>query len=101
MGLGLRAKFLGMNKSPFPPFPPLPKAFADLQDKVKDVIRSSPAAEVEKHMKAALSSAMSKMDLVTREDFDLQAQMLSRALEKMAVLEKRVEELEAAKKPQQ
>lgn len=96
--LDVRAKFPAMNKPPFPPFPPLPKAFAELQDRVKDVIRSSPAAEVEKHMRSALSSALGKMDLVTREDFDLQAQMLSRALEKMAVLEKRLEELESAKK---
>jgi BMFP domain-containing protein YqiC len=87
-----------MNKPPFPSFPPLPKAFADLQDKVGELMKSSPAAEVEKHMKGALASALNRMDVVTREDFDIQAQMLSRALEKLSVLEKRVAELEAAKK---
>jgi len=79
------------------PFPPLPKAFADLQAKVGDLMRASPAAELEGHMKTAVSSAMSKMDLVTREDFELQQQMLSKALEKMAALERRVVELEAEK----
>jgi len=87
-----------MNKNPFSLLPPLPKAFADLQDRVGDLIKSSPAADVEKHMKSALASALNKMDVVSREDFDLQCQMLSRALEKMALLEKRVAELEQSKK---
>ena len=60
-------------------------------------MRASPAAELEGHMKAALSAAMAKMDLLTREDFELQQQMLSKALEKMAALERRVVELEAEK----
>jgi BMFP domain-containing protein YqiC len=80
-----------------PPFPPLSKAFADLQAKVGDLMRASPTAELEGHMKAALSAAMAKMDLLTREDFELQQQMLSKALEKMAALERRVVELEAEK----
>lgn len=92
-----RAKFIRMNKSPFSSLPPLPKAFSDLQDKVKDVIKNSPAGDVEKHMKSALSAALNKMDVVTREDFDIQSQMLSRALEKLSVLEKRVADLEAQK----
>ena len=87
-----------MNKNPLSSLPPLPKAFADLQDRVGDLIKSSPAADVEKHMKSALASALNKMDVVSREDFDLQCQMLSRALEKMALLEKRVAELEQSKK---
>jgi len=60
-------------------------------------MRASPAAELEGHMKTALSATMAKMDLVTREDFELQQQMLSKALEKMAALERRVVELEAEK----
>ena len=87
-----------MNQNPFSSLPPLPKAFSDLQDRVGDLIKSSPAADVEKHMKSALASALNKMDVVSREDFDLQCQMLSRALEKMALLEKRVAELEQSKK---
>ena len=88
-----------MAKPPFPNLPPLPKAFADLQEKVTELVRSSPAADVEKHMKATLSSALGRMDVVTREDFEIQTQMLSKALEKMAVLERRVAELEASAKP--
>lgn len=86
-----------MTKSPFSNLPPLPKAFSDLQDKVKDVIKNSPAGDVENHMKSVLAGALGKMDVVTREDFDIQSQMLSRALEKLSVLEKRVAELETKK----
>lgn len=88
-----------MNKPPFPPFPQMPKAISDLQDKISDLLRSSPAGEVEKQVKSAFSSAISRMDVATREDFDLQQQMLSKALEKLSVLERRVAELEATKKP--
>lgn len=88
-----------MAKPPFPNLPPLPKAFADLQEKVTELVRASPAGDVEKHMKATLSSALNRMDVVTREDFDIQTQMLSKALEKLAVLEQRVAELEGSAKP--
>jgi BMFP domain-containing protein YqiC len=49
-------------------------------------------------MKAALAAALSKMEVVTQEEFDIQTQMLSRALEKLSVLEKRVAELESRPK---
>lgn len=94
-----RAKFPTMNKGPFSSLPPLPKAFEDLQSKVSDLMKSGPAAEVEKHMKSALGSALSRMDLVSREDFEVQQQMLSRALEKLSALEARLAELEGKPKP--
>ncbi len=94
-----RAKFPAMNKGPFSSLPPLPKAFEDLQSKVSDLMKSAPAVEVEKHMKSALGSALSRMDLVTREDFEAQQQMLAKALEKLSTLEARLAELE--KKPGQ
>ena len=52
-------------------------------------------------MKAALSSALTRMDVVTREDFEIQQQMLARALEKLSVLEKRVAELEQSSQNQE
>lgn len=98
-----------MTKPPFPPFPsfpPLPKSIQDLPNKVSEMLKASPAAEVERHLKGAFSTALGKMDIVTRDDFEIQQQMLARALEKLAVLEKRLSELEAletlespAKKP--
>lgn len=63
------------------------------------MLKASPAAEVERHLKGAFSTALGKMDIVTRDDFEIQQQMLARALEKLAVLEKRLSELEAIEAP--
>jgi len=84
-----------MRQNPFSSLPPLPKSLTDLQDRVSDLMKSAPAVEVEKHMKSAMSAALGKMDMVTRADFEIQQQMLARALEKLAVLEKRLAALES------
>ena len=86
-----RDKFLTMKKNPFGE---LPKPLADFQSKVGELVRSAPTADIERHMKGALNAALGKMEVVTREDFEIQAQMLARALEKLAVLEKRLAALE-------
>jgi BMFP domain-containing protein YqiC len=51
-------------------------------------------ADVEKNMRSALSSMFSKLDLVTREEFDVQTQVLQRTREKLEALEQRVSSLE-------
>lgn len=84
-----------MRQNPFSSLPPLPKSITDLQDRVSGLMKSAPALEVEKHMKSAMSAALGKMDMVTRDDFEIQQQMLARALEKLAVLEKRLTALES------
>lgn len=55
-------------------------------------------ADVEKNVRAALSSGFAKMELVTREEFDVQAAVLARTRAKVDALEKQVAELEAALK---
>ena len=50
--------------------------------------------DVEKNVRAALSAALSRMDLVTRDEFDVQTGVLARTREKLTVLERRVRELE-------
>ena len=50
-------------------------------------------ADVEKNIKTALSGMFSKLDLVTREEFDVQAQVLIRTREKLEALEQQVAEL--------
>ena len=50
--------------------------------------------DVEKNMRAALQSTFAKLDLVTREEFDVQAAVLARTRAKVEALEKRVAELE-------
>lgn len=50
--------------------------------------------EIEKNLKAGLKGVLQKMDLVTREEFDVQTAILERSREKLAQLEQRVAELE-------
>jgi len=51
--------------------------------------------DLEKNLHAALQSALSRLDLVTREEFDVQAAVLLRTREKLEALEQRVASLEA------
>ncbi|KWK71865.1 phosphoheptose isomerase [Burkholderia ubonensis] len=68
--------------------------FHDLQSRVSDLLKNSPAKDVERNVKAMLSQGFSKLDLVTREEFDTQAQVLARTRVRLEELEKRVAELE-------
>ena len=67
----------------------------DLLARVGDAIRNSPAQDVERNVKALLSSGLARLDLVSRADFDVQAQVLARTRAKIDALEARVAELEA------
>jgi BMFP domain-containing protein YqiC len=68
--------------------------FNDLQSRVSDLLKNSPAKDVERNVKAMLSQGFSKLDLVTREEFDTQAHVLARTRVRLEELEKRVAELE-------
>lgn len=69
--------------------------FTDLQAKIGQAIENSPAKDIEKNVKAMMSQGFSKLDLVTREEFDIQAQVLTKTRAKLDALELRVAELEA------
>ncbi len=71
------------------------KAFEDLSAKLNAAASSGPARDIEKNMRALLVQGFAKLDLVTREEFDVQAQVLARTREKLIALEARVTELEA------
>ena len=66
----------------------------DMQNKVEDVIRNSPAQEIEKNVRAMMNQGFQKMDLVTREEFELQNKVLAKTREKLEVLEAKVAALE-------
>ena len=72
--------------------------FNDIQSKINQVLENSPAKDLEKNVKAMLSQGFSKLDLVTREEFDIQAQVLAKTRAKLDALESRVTELEAGLK---
>lgn len=72
------------------------KILDEIGAKVSEVMASSPAKDVEKNVKAILASVFAKMDLVTREEFDVQKEVLLRTREKLGHLEERLAELEKA-----
>ena len=72
-----------------------PKFFDDLSAKLNEAMASSPAKDFEKNARALLAQGFAKLDLVTREEFDVQVQLLAQAQEKLAALEARVAALEA------
>jgi ubiquinone biosynthesis accessory factor UbiK len=75
-----------------------PKFFDEFAAKMSELIAQSPLKDVEKNTRAMMQSAFAKMDLVTREEFDVQQQVLARTREKLEALEKKVAELEARAK---
>ena len=75
--------------------------FNDLQSKIGQVIDNSPAKDLEKNVKAMLSQGFSRLDLVTREEFDVQAQVLAKTRAKVEALEARLAELEALARERQ
>jgi len=72
-----------------------PKILDELTAKLKQAIEGSPAKDIEKNMRAAMTGVFSRLDLVTREEFDVQRQVLLRTREKLQQLELRVSALES------
>ena len=77
------------------------KVLDEISSKIKELIAQSPAKDVEKNLRAMLQSLFSKLDLVTREEFDVQQEVLVRTREKLSVLEARMNELESGQKEHQ
>lgn len=69
--------------------------FSDLQGKINQAMESGPAKDIERNVKAVMTQGFAKLDLVTREEFDIQAQVLAKTRAKLDALELRVAELEA------
>lgn len=69
----------------------------EVAQRLKDLAASGPLADVERNARGLLTHALAKLDLVTREEFDAQSRLLTRMREKLEMLERRVEALEAAK----
>ena len=74
---------------------PKPSFLNELQDRIQQVLQQSPAKDLEKNMKAMLNQGFAKLDLLTREEFEVQAEVLARTRAKLEALEARVAELEA------
>jgi ubiquinone biosynthesis accessory factor UbiK len=73
-----------------------PKMLDEMSKKMGEILAQSPVKDIEKNARALLGSLFSRLDLITREEFDVQQEVLKRARDKLAEMEKRVAELEAA-----
>ena len=67
----------------------------EINAKVSEILHNSPAKDIEKNVRVLLSGAFTRLDLVTRDEFDVQQEILQRTREKLILLEVRVAELEA------
>ncbi len=72
-----------------------PQMLDQLAGKFAEAAANSPVKDIEKNVRALAASAFARLDLVTREEFDVQCALLERTSAQLAVLEERVATLEA------
>jgi len=71
---------------------------SELSNKIREIVKDSPLPDIEKNIDALLKGMFTKMELVTREEFDVQTEVLKRTRQKLEELEKKLSEIEARKK---
>lgn len=75
-----------------------PKLLEDWSARISALLAATPAADIEKNLRTLLTAQFAKLDLVTREDFDVQRELLARAQSRLQALEARLAEFEAQRK---
>ena len=70
----------------------------NLSNKIKNIIKDSPVSDMEDNINALLKSTFTKMDLVNREEFDVQTEVLKRTRSKLETLEAKIIDLEHTSK---
>lgn len=70
------------------------QALDEFKRRVSEAVRASPAQDLEKNLHALLGAFLERFDLATREDLEVQKELLARAQAKLAALEARIAELE-------
>lgn len=74
-----------------------PKTLDDLARRLADAVPPAVRGlqeDLQKNLRAGLQAAFARLDLVPREEFDVQAELLARTRERLEALEERVAELE-------
>lgn len=66
----------------------------EISIKINELIKSSPIADIEKNIYALIQGAFTKMELVSREEFDIQTEVLRKTREQLTKMEARLIELE-------
>jgi BMFP domain-containing protein YqiC len=72
------------------------KFLDEINARISEVIAASPAKDIEKNMKAMMKSMFARMDLVTREEFEIQVKVLQRTREKLDALEAKLAQQQAS-----
>tara|TARA_B110000879_G_scaffold145595_1_gene189000 strand:- start:295 stop:531 length:237 start_codon:yes stop_codon:yes gene_type:complete len=71
------------------------KTLQNLSNKIRDIIKDSPISDVEDNINALLKSTFTKMDLINREEFDVQTEVLKKTRTKLEALEIKITDLES------
>ena len=72
----------------------------EISDKISKIIENSPISDIEENINALLQSTFTKLDLISREEFDVQTQVLKRTRLKLEDLEKKIDALQTKSKKQ-
>ncbi len=75
-----------------------PKLLENLSAQISAALAATPIADLEKNLRAMLTASFARLDLVTREDFEVQKELLARAQSRLAALETRIAELSTQRK---
>lgn len=70
------------------------RIFDEVNQKLADAMASGPAKDIEKNFKAGMMATFAKLDLVTREEFEIQQGVLAKTREALTALEARIAVLE-------
>ena len=72
--------------------------FQNISDKIRDLLKNSPIEDIENNINALIKNKCTELGLVSREEFDVQAEVLRRTREKLEALEKELAKYETKKK---
>lgn len=73
-----------------------PEKLNEISNKIREIVGESPLADIEKNINALLKSMFTKMELISREEFDVQTEVLRSTRQKLELLEAKLAALEAA-----
>lgn len=66
----------------------------DLSNKIRELIKSSPAGDLDRNIHALIQGALTKMELISREEYDVQTELLKHTREKLDALEEKLKTIE-------